>query len=127
MVIFENSLPLLPSVQSAPPSAHPSSGEAPRVHLPQQAGPAWQGQGQSQGQASFKPINIPSVTVTEYCRTCWGKGQRSEEDKGKDKCIRGHSNFKVRTKMGVTVSAFADVKLKPFSIFKCLKYEIKKI
>ncbi|XP_059174915.1 helicase with zinc finger domain 2-like isoform X2 [Physella acuta] len=38
-----------------------------------------------------------SVNLAEFCRTCWGKGQKSQEDGKKDKCVRGHNNFKVNS------------------------------
>ncbi|CAG5132928.1 unnamed protein product, partial [Candidula unifasciata] len=42
-------------------------------------------------------VESPALNLAEFCRTCWGKGQRSKEDGKKDKCVRGHSNFKVNS------------------------------
>ncbi|RUS75490.1 hypothetical protein EGW08_016758 [Elysia chlorotica] len=99
---------------SAPPPAFPNGGQAQRGLFPQTSGPAWQGQGQGhQEQASANSsVNVPPVTVTEYCRTCWGKGQRSEEDKGRDKCVRGHSNFKLNSAF-VAVPAVKEIRSLP--------------
>ncbi|GFN78225.1 helicase with Zinc finger domain 2-like isoform x3, partial [Plakobranchus ocellatus] len=75
---------------SEPPPMQAGGAQVPKVHLPQAS------QRQAQAQAKT-PSNAPPMHVTEYCRTCWGKGQRSEEDKGKDRCVRGHSNFKLNS------------------------------
>ncbi|KAK7002884.1 helicase with zinc finger domain 2-like isoform X1 [Biomphalaria glabrata] len=42
-------------------------------------------------------IGGTSINLVEYCRICWSKGQKSPEDGKKDKCTRGHSNFKLNS------------------------------
>ncbi|XP_012934940.1 helicase with zinc finger domain 2 isoform X2 [Aplysia californica] len=47
--------------------------------------------------AAPEPSPVPSVNLSQLCRTCWGTGQRCCEDADKDRCVKGHSNFKVNS------------------------------
>ncbi|KAH9515064.1 hypothetical protein Btru_019075, partial [Bulinus truncatus] len=60
------------------------------------------------------PSSGPTVTINlvEYCRICWYKGQKSAEDGKKDKCVRGHSNFKLNS-VFVSLPAGKEVRTLP--------------
>lgn len=72
------------------------------ANLSPQGGKSWQPPSQavltaeavSQAEAY---VPSPSINLAEFCRTCWGKGQKSAEDGNKDRCVRGHNNFKVNS------------------------------
>lgn len=33
------------------------------------------------------------ITVLEVCETCWKRGQRTQQEPGKDRCQKGHGNW----------------------------------
>ncbi|XP_076439727.1 3'-5' exoribonuclease HELZ2-like isoform X2 [Babylonia areolata] len=89
---------------------------------PAASGPAPQTQTRTAGEPDSQLPKVP-YTVREFCGLCWSNGTRSLEDNTSNRCVKGHSNFKIK-RVFLIVGIYRELRSLPSVIPRNLNFAV---